>query len=354
MGFAALLVLGLMTAQVVGQAPGQDQGEQSWTALTRAYDSLRPPAKIGRANNAAGAYLRTWDSLPMADLRSLGTAAAEVADAKALTPERRALLARHSSYIDSLIAASATPDCDWGMAYEQGWDVLLPHLGQMRQTARILRADAIRCVSEGSMIAAVERVRAMLRVSVHAAENGVLISTLVGIAIGAQATDTAHALLDSGKMTPAQARMLLAGFREVPRKDFYNVGLAVENERQVTLRWLPEKCRGENAGMDFCRLLGGMHIGLDPFLPTNRLNEQQFMEHLARADRYYQELSKAWLRDDGGARLEELELELREYQHGLVAVSMAPSMGRARRSVLDLQARFSKMEAGLEALAGRE
>ena len=350
MGYAALLVLVLMTAQ----APDQDQGEQRWTALTRANDSLRPPAQIGRANNAAGAYLRAWDSLPMAELRTLGTAAAEVADLKALTPERRELLARHSRYIDTLIAAAATPDCDWGVAYEQGWDVLLPHLEQMRQTARILRADAVRCVSEGSMIAAVERVRAMLRVSVHVAENGVLLSTLVGIAIGAQATDTAQVLLDSGKLTPAQARILLTAFREVPRKDFYNAALAVENERQVTLRWLPEKCKGENAGLDFSRMLGGMSISIDPFSPTHRLNEQQFMAHLARADRYYQELSKAWLRDDGGARLEELELELREYQHGLVAVSMAPTMGRARRSVLDLQARFSKMEARLLALAGRE
>ncbi len=351
MGLAALLVLGLMTAQ----SGGQDPDEQRWTALTRAGDSLRPPAQIGRANNAAGAYLRAWDSLPFSELRALGAAAAEVSDLKALTPERRELLSRHSSYIDVLIAASATPDCDWGVAFEQGWEVLLPHLGQMRQTARILRADAVRCVSEGSMIAAVERVRAMLRVSVHAAENAVLISTLVGIAIAAQATDTAQVLLDSGKMTPAQARILLAGFREVPRRDFYSAAAAVENERRVTLRWLPEKCGGEDAGMDFARLLGGLQIdGIDLFSPTHRLNEQQFMEHLARADRYYQMLSDAWLRDDGGARLEELELELREFQHGLVAMSMAPSMGRARRSVLDLQARFSKMEARLEALAGQE
>lgn len=330
-------------------------GAERWSQTIQEPHNPRPPALVGENSNAAGAYFRAWDSINFQDLRALGAACAEVQDVNALTPERLELLARHSRFVDDLIAAAGVPDCDWGVDYEAGWEMLLPYLPPCRQSARILRADALRCLREGSMIAAVERIRAMLRLSVHASENGVLISTMVGIAMGANAADTATTLLDAGKMTPAHARMLLAAFREVPRTDFYHAAEALENERTVTLRWLRQQCGGDDAGRDFGRLMDGMLMAdASPIHPTFGLNEQQFMAHLDRADRYYQDLAKAWLLQDGGARLEELELELQEYQHGLIAVAMTPAMGRARKSVLTMKGRFDALERRLQELARPE
>jgi hypothetical protein len=341
-----ILIAALALAQ-----PGGDR----WSQSIPPGRGPRPPARVGNNNNAASDYFRVWDSITTQELLALSTACAEVHDLNTLTPERRELLNRHASFVNDLIAATGTTDCDWGVAYDEGWNMLLPHLGTCRQSSRILRADAIRCLREGSMIAAIERIRAMLRLSVHSARDGLLICTLLGVAIGAQATDAAAYLLDTGKVTPAHARMLLAAFREIPRTNFYNISTAIENELAVTLRWLSTECNGDNAGYKFGRLLATFDPSFgSPLNPVYGLNEQQFWAHVDRAARYFQEISKAMLLPDGGARVEELEMELLEYQHGLVAVAVTPPMSRARQALLTLQKRFDAMERRLQDLGRSE
>ncbi len=78
-----------------------------------------------------------------------------------------------------------TPSIDW----------LLPHLVPMRSAARLLDMDARVRLIDGDVDGAVRNVNTMLRISRHLAEEPLLISTLVAVAVHELALGTTEALL---------------------------------------------------------------------------------------------------------------------------------------------------------------
>jgi hypothetical protein len=81
------------------------------------------------------------------------------------------------------------------------------------------------------------------------------------------------------------------------------------------------------------------------------MNEQQFQRELQRAGTFYDQVIAAWNEPNAWSRLQELEEELREFQFGLVAIEMAPSVSRARFSAFDVRRRFAKIEKRLTEIA---
>ncbi|HYE63686.1 MAG TPA: hypothetical protein VD997_16970 [Phycisphaerales bacterium] len=316
--------------------------------------SIRPPRGAGGGSNAALAYFEAWDMPTRKEFVRLNELAANVPEPdKKIQPELRAALSEHSGYVDSLLKAASIEHCDWGFGWSAGWGMLLPHLGWTRMSCRVLAADARRCMEDGSAIAAIERVRAMVRLGQHASEGPVLISSLVGIAIMQRGVTLTNELLDHHAFTPAQARMLLRVFEGIPREDLCHTRASIRKEREITVAWLLEKCRSAEPGLDYSRLMREMGMGASEWFVAG-MTREQFERDLARAERYYHEIDRAWAGELPQVRLSELEEQLMELQHGLIACQMTPSVGRAQKTVANLEKTLNKLERRLKKIAEPE
>ena len=94
-------------------------------------------------------------------------------------------------YIDSCrsairlaVEASQLADCDWGLQYSEGFNMILSHLAQMRSMARIMIADARIQASKGNDELAFKRCTTVLKMSRHVGDE-TIISYLVNVAMEA-------------------------------------------------------------------------------------------------------------------------------------------------------------------------
>jgi hypothetical protein len=88
-----------------------------------------------------------------------------------------------SSAIELAIAATASENCDWGMDYSKGFELLLPHLGPMRKVCQIILLDAQIKAGEGDIEKAMEQSLACFRIARHIKKDTTIISSLVGISV---------------------------------------------------------------------------------------------------------------------------------------------------------------------------
>lgn|GEM_PF-1262879 len=359
LSISGLLAIAALATTSLAQ---EDRGPEYWQNFKPSWSlneqhAIRPQPLVGSSQNAAVAYFEAWDMLPRKEYIRLGELAPNrPGEGKPLPKDLRDELVKQQRYVDALLRVSSMEHCDWGYAWDSGWELLLPHLGYLRGSARVLAADATRCAEDDSNIAAIDRIRALVRISQHAAEGPILISSMVGIAICTLSANLTTELLDHHDLTAAQARLLLTVFRAIPRKDLYNTSASLKKEREITLDWLLAKCPGKEPGAEYVRFTVSNkwnNFGVaEAFM--SRFGRDQFDRDLARAEKLFVELEKAWNSDNPLPRLEELALEMGEYQWGLIAVQMMPSYNYAKGSVLRLQSQLAALEKRLERLAERD
>src|SRR6185503_1674624 len=150
--------------------------------------------------------------------------------------------------VEGLIKASVFEGCDWGVAYDEGVGALLPHLGHLRMSARVLAADARRMLAAGKGDEAARRVAAMFRMGAHACPDRIIISSLVGIAMVQIAADEAQVLAASGKLTEAGRAEILAALARCGGADQFQMKAALDTERRVMLGWIRGAAKGPEAG----------------------------------------------------------------------------------------------------------
>jgi hypothetical protein len=169
---------------------------------------------------------------------------------KAFTDAAAAVQQNADLTMKTLIEGSKLRKCDFEVAYEQGWMVLLPHLGKLRQCSRLLRVDARRLLVEGDAGTAAERVATMIRIAAHVRNDRLLIGSLVGAAILYQAGAEIDALIDSGRLTVHARDVLLEPLRALDPTDPVSIRDALFGEKQITTRWIVENFHGPRAGAD--------------------------------------------------------------------------------------------------------
>ena len=100
-----------------------------------------------------------------------------------------------SSAINLAIAATASENCDWGMDYTKGFDLLLPHLGPMRRLCKVMLLDAQISTGEGDIKKAIEQSLACFRIARHIKKDTTIISSLVGISVEQLACEAIGSIL---------------------------------------------------------------------------------------------------------------------------------------------------------------
>lgn len=288
--------------------------------------------------NAALMYARAWLLIPEDTFKA-------VADAN---PDRKPdwvpdeALAKKlidaQSGITTIVRAAKLQNADFGLEYSKGIGALMPHLGRLRGSARILAADSRRLHAKGDTPAAVERLIALFALSRHTSGDGVLISSLVSAAIHGLAASNTERLLASGALTIEQRDAILAEMRRVNQNDPFGVQLAVLGERQWTEGWIRTNFSGDGGAKKLMGQFGGM-------LPDNAdaqtaknskiveaFSAAQLKADLDRMVKFYNEAHRLIPEPDAAERLIALEERAKKGEFGTLATVFAPALSKSKAS----------------------
>jgi len=186
---------------------------------------------LAEPTNAALVYWRSWETVQSDAMEKVRDAYAAEKDWK---PDAgvRAALDETSGLVAKAMKASAMPECDWGIEYSDGVWALLPHLGKLRGTARLVLADARRQMVDGRPDASAERVAAVVRMGRQTRKDGTLISCLVGHAIVNSAASELDVLAQGG-LTPEGKRTIRGALADFDRHDPFRIIPTLDNERRM-------------------------------------------------------------------------------------------------------------------------
>jgi hypothetical protein len=242
------------------------------------------------------------------------------------------LLAASQEPIIAIIRATDAPEADWGVEYSQGIMAMLPHLGKLRQSARILSADARRLADAGDTAGAARRIAAEFGLASHCSHDNVLISSMVGCAVVTFAVNEIDALLESGKLSSCDKATLRAGLDRLGGDDPFGTRAAITGER-FFCEWFQRECKDGAATRQVVDSLQLMPSSPEERARADRLvrlNEAGLRAEFVKAFKYYDDMAAAWDKPDARAELERLVQSREEY--GLVAALIGPSITKAYES----------------------
>ncbi len=308
-------------------------GAVTITAVATVFAAAAPSASaVDSSVNAALRYWRAW-SLMTPELRDAVNNAAKPTGGAAEIPEAVASqIGDAEGLVNSLLRAANMPECDFGIDYDLGINALLPHLGPLRTSARLLALDADLHLNEHDHAAAAERIAAIYAMAAHLGQERTLISALVSVAVFTTADEVAIRAEKQGVFRdPAARRTVREALNRLDPQDPFNVLGGLGGERDIYLTWMQEQYKGERGGARLIDELG-------PFAEENTDQTRSAVEirdaesldvYFVLLRAYYDQVFEAWLKDDAADRLRELEGNVKKGEFGPLAVMFAPALSRA-------------------------
>ena len=155
------------------------------------------------------------------------------------TPEiwdaARKAVAKHRNILPLIEAATSRPKCQFPANWEDGTNVLFPHLSPMRNTARFLHANALIEARDGKMDEAIQSIELGFKASESIRDEPILIGLLVRLVMSQSASKSLRETLEYGSITEAQAKRLYDTLAQI---DMYpGLNRAMQGERCFGL-WL--------------------------------------------------------------------------------------------------------------------
>lgn len=301
-----------------------------FSPASMAQDTESHPS-VARYFNAALEYWKLWETMD-SELVNIVEEEGHASLVQVGSPASDALIKLQPD-IHALIRASQMPICDWQIDYSAGFDTVLPHLGRIRMSASLLRADARRLIGEGDIEGATIRAIAALNVALHVSENNFLVGSLVGMAVGNLSCIVTNEILDSGKSTQADRDMLLAAFDQIDSVDRFGIKGAIALERDSALEWLGSEFAGEGS-RDVSELFeyvsGGDAIGKDN--PFEKFTDEDLMEDLDKLGTAYDALLSAWDADDVLDRMDAINESVLAGEYGELAKVLLPAFNNVRKA----------------------
>ncbi|MFG0246103.1 MAG: hypothetical protein ACF8MF_08665 [Phycisphaerales bacterium JB052] len=297
------------------------------------------------SDNAALEYYRAWALMGDTPEELIETGKDEIK----LTPQAPGQLARLDDSILILIRASDAGVADWGVDYEDGPNTLLPHLGSLRRSARVMAAAALQHGEHGAPDQAAECLAALHRMGVDSASGDHLISSLVGIAIGNLGVELTNQMIDEGMIDAAGARVVLQAIRGDGLSDRYRMRDAIVGEWRMIAEFLLSRAPEKGAG---AWLLETVQIEPDD-THTQRIAEMDrsaLMGEMGGWSMFFSDVLAAWDTNDRGELTSVVE-RLRGDSYGTLAYVIAPSVSRAIESSRQSEKDFDRLIDRLEEIA---
>lgn len=253
------------------------------------------------------------------------------------------LLIEHQDYVADLIAAAMIPQADWEIQYERGVYAMLPHLGRLRNSARLLIADASRLARDGDVDGAALRLAAVYGVARHSRPDRVIISSLVSTAITALANQQVEALLARGDLTQTARERLLDAVEQFEQDDPFWSRKSLRAEGEMMTGWIRDRYTGTTAGADLLNdmvEMGGSGEGFDDRL-TNPLfyaDGQALRAQLRLMYAFYRDTDAIWDEADAQDRFTVMQQGIHAGMYGSLGKIMVPAMKRFHSSAQEGEA----------------
>ena len=329
-------------AQVAEQAPSVDM--QPVPPLVLNDPNFKDPT------NAALLYYRAFMLIPDEMSKKLSEAYTS-ADAN-WTPDAdlSKMLTDGSNAVGELLRASKIESADFGVEYSQGFASLLPHLGKIRTTSRLLAADARRAASEGKSDDAADRVAAMFAMARHITQERLLISSLVSIAVHASACS--GGVSDEHRhLTAAGKQKLIAATDRFDAPDPWGVKAAVGGERLCVTVWI----RAVLAQPGGLAILNTQIMPLVDGAPDSpdvkaikEMDAAAIGADLDKAEGFYSAAIAAFDQPDAQQQLRTLGERAAAGDFGIIAKHAVPAMEKMYLSNAKAVARQSEVRSRLE------
>lgn len=179
---------------------------------------------------------RTFEPLPIVGSGELPWNVGELEPA--LQERLRAYLALNEEALKLTYEAGRLRSSRFDLDFSKGPAMELEHLSRMRALARLLSLDAVRHVLDGNTDALTKTLEAQFRLAEAMAQEPVLISHLVYVAIFSIARGSLEMALDNASFTAAQLTTLQTVFAEMP-DPFVSLKRAFVTERAFGLSYDP-------------------------------------------------------------------------------------------------------------------
>lgn len=293
------------------------------------------PKAAPRDRNAALEYMTLQEQMDK-NLSALVSEEWRPNDADWVPSEKLSLMLEDNQrLIKRLIETSRLPNYDMQLRYEEGFSLIVPHLGHIRQFTRVLATDARRLALAGRGDEAAERLASALRMARHVSDDRLLISSLVAVAVVSTAHKQAEQLAAEGLLGERARREYIRAARALLSDDPFGVARCLAMERTMamqTMRPIVENS-GAAAGKDIAAQLRRLQISSDGVKAVAAMTHEEAQTQVDLMDRYYAALVAAWGKSDTPARLEDLEKRLQAGDFGVLMREIGPALSRAHVSV---------------------
>jgi hypothetical protein len=170
----------------------------------------------------------------------------------------RSLIAASQNSLMYLRRAAKLKRCDWGLDYNDGMSLLLPHLAKARTLAQLTALHARHEFEQGHWNAGREDAIAMMALARHVGGEPIMISNLVGYLIEDMTIDLVAPYVTDFK---APYRQAVATFESLPRRA--TLGRTISTEKEFMAKWMIRKLREAEKAGNWRELWKGMLDGSD-------------------------------------------------------------------------------------------
>jgi hypothetical protein len=276
------------------------------------------------------------------------------------TPPVRAALAQVQPMLEIVRQGAVMPSCEFPLDRSAGLAMLMPHLGQMRHIAKVMRVDAMVRLQDGDTTAAASSTADIYRISNHFNADGTIISSLVGNAIFALADGTVQYGVDRGVYGEDEGRILQEGMQRLNDIDPFNFAGSVAGERDMFGGWLKNRVAEEEEPGRILAELSGMGAGdLEKNdHPLMLMSKERFEQEVKLYDEVMGRMVDIFnMPDRDAAKIaiadmeEEIEAMHISAQHGgegLLVGMLMPALGKA----IEQRNRAEKMLSDRRAMLG--
>jgi hypothetical protein len=208
----------------------------AWPATAQAQSARTPSNPMG---NAALQYWQAFAQMPALDeeqeklLDQWRTVPLD-------DPAVHKLVADSQKSILYLRRGAHCSHCDWGLDYNDGIGMLLPHLAKSRSLARLAALDARYQYERGNRSALTANAFAMMNMARHVGSEPTMVCLLVRFLIEGLTVDVVAPYLPASKMPYAKAVTMFKALPDAP--DLQQV---IAAEKKYFLEWMIRKLREE-------------------------------------------------------------------------------------------------------------
>jgi hypothetical protein len=271
------------------------------------------------------------------------------------TPAVRRILARHERAIELARQASTLDYTDFGLDRSQGFNTLLPHTSMMRSLSRLLNLQSNMERANGRMSESAAITAALLQVSQDVSSDGIMITSLVGVASAQLGFDTIDDAIARGDLDAESAAIILKGLGKGTQDPyrFSETGVSELDMIEVSMELYEDPGPGLAADIEWLS-----ETNEDSLLDQLQMkNPEEMKELLDQARPGFELGADAFLEPDpakGRAMIAELNSGLAEGEYGLLAKLFIPDYEGVFNAKLRADEQFRKYRTILDAIASGE